>query len=147
MSHSIFYSGHSRRVTITNSFIDWFVARHIGKRYKLDFHVITRGLKRDNMYGEVGILDSVSRPRFFEITIHSGLSKWDYLVTLAHEMVHVKQRVTGQWGQKASGINTWHKKVVPPFTKYWDEPWEIDARAWERYIANRAIYEGVVTIE
>ena len=92
-------------------------------------------------------LDSATRPRFFEIQIHNGLSKWDYLVTLAHEMVHVKQRVRGEWGQKASGINTWNKKVVPPFTKYWDEPWEIDARAWEKYIANRAIYEGVVTVE
>ena len=92
-------------------------------------------------------LDSATRPRFFEIQIHSGLSNWDYLVTLAHEMVHVKQRVTGQWGQKRSGINSWYKKEVSPFTKYWDEPWEIDARAWERYIANRAIYEGIVTIE
>ena len=92
-------------------------------------------------------LDSATRPRFFEIQIHNGLSKWDYLVTLAHEMVHVKQRVRGEWGQKASGINTWYKKVVPPFTKYWDEPWEIAARAWEKYIANRAIYEGVVTVE
>ena len=92
-------------------------------------------------------LDSATRPRFFEIQIHSGLSKWDYLVTLAHEMVHVKQRVTGQWGQKRCGINSWYKKEVSPFTKYWDEPWEIDARAWERYIANRAIYEGIVTIE
>tara|TARA_B100000614_G_C14338585_1_gene407853 strand:- start:98 stop:535 length:438 start_codon:yes stop_codon:yes gene_type:complete len=145
MSHSIFYSGHSRRVTITNSFIDWFVARHIGKRYKLDFHVITRGLKRDNMYGEVGILDSVSRPRFFEITIHSGLSKWDYLVTLAHEMVHVKQRVLGEWKQ-TKNKNYWHKDIVPSTTQYDDEPWEIDARKWEKYIAERALYEGIVTL-
>ena len=99
------------------------------------------------MYGQMLCLDSATRPRFFEIHVHYGLSKWDYLVTLAHEMVHVKQRVRGEWGQKASGINTWYKKVVPPFTKYWDEPWEIDARAWEKYIANRAIYEGVVTVE
>ena len=71
----------------------------------------------------------------------------DIICITAHEMVHVKQRVTGQWGQKRSGINSWYKKEVSPFTKYWDEPWEIDARAWERYIANRAIYEGIVTIE
>ena len=62
-------------------------------------------------------------------------------------MVHVKQRVKGEWKQKADGSSTWNKKVVSPFTKYWDEPWEIDARAWEKYIANRAIYEGVVTVE
>ena len=92
-------------------------------------------------------LDSATRPRFFEIHIHYGLSKWDYLVTLAHEMVHVKQRVKGEWKQKADGSSTWNKQIVSPFTKYWDEPWEIDARAWENYIANRAIYEGVVTVE
>ena len=79
--------------------------------------------------------------------IGSWTSIWDYLVTLAHEMVHVKQRVKGEWGQKVDGTNTWHKKIVSPFTKYWDEPWEIDARAWERYIANRAIYEGIVTLK
>ena len=99
------------------------------------------------MYGQMLCLDSATRPRFFEIQLHYGLSKWDYLVTLAHEMVHVKQRVKGEWGQKVDGTNTWHKRTISPFTKYWDEPWEIDARAWERYIANRAIYEGIVTIE
>ena len=62
-------------------------------------------------------------------------------------MVHVKQRVKGEWKQKADGSSTWNKQIVSPFTKYWDEPWEIDARAWENYIANRAIYEGVVTVE
>ena len=98
------------------------------------------------MYGQMLCLDSVTRPRFFEIQIHYGLSKWDYLVTLAHEMIHVKQRVHGEWGQKASGVNTWHKDIVPPFTKYWDEPWEIDAHKWEKYIANRALYEEVVTM-
>ena len=97
------------------------------------------------MYGQMGILDSLARPRFFEIQLHSRLSKWDYLVTLAHEMVHVKQRVTGQWTHK-SGINRWHKEIIPKETKYQDEPWEIDASTWEKYIANRAIFEGIVTL-
>ena len=91
-------------------------------------------------------LDSATRPRFFEIHLHYGLSKWDYLVTLAHEMVHVKQRVKGEWGQNNKGTNTWHKEIIPSTTKYWDEPWEIDARKWETYIANRALYEGIVTM-
>ena len=145
MSHSIFYSGYNRRESITDSFIDWFVAKYIGKRYKLDFHVVTKGLKRECLYGQMYSLDSNARPRFFEIQLHSRLSKWDYLVTLAHEMVHVKQRVTGQWTHK-SGINRWHKEIVPKETKYQDEPWEIDASTWERYIANRAIFEGIVTL-
>ena len=109
MSHSIFYSGYHRRVTITDSFIDWFVDKYIGKRYKLDFHIVTKGLKRECLYGQMLCLDSATRPRFFEIQIHNGLSKWDYLVTLAHEMVHVKQRVKGEWDRRetvvAHGIN------------------------------------------
>ena len=146
MSHSIFYSGYNRRESITDSFIDWFVSKYIGKRYKLDFHVVTKGLKRQCLYGEMYSLDSNARPRFFEIVLHSRLSKWDYLVTLAHEMVHVKQQVTGQWTHKR-GVNRWHKEIVPKETKYWDEPWEIDARAWEKYIANRAVFEGIVTLQ
>ena len=68
------------------------------------------------MYGQMLCLDSATRPRFFEIHVHYGLSKWDYLVTLAHEMVHVKQRVKGEWKQKADGSSTSDLSQATQFT-------------------------------
>ena len=145
MSHSICYSGHHQQRRITNAFIDWYVPKYIGQRYKLDFNIITKGCKREGIYGEMGVLDELHRPRLFEIVLHSGLSKWDYLTTLAHEMIHVKQRVHKEFVTKYD-TNYWHKERVPSSTKYEDEPWEIDARRWEKYIAMRAIEEGVVNV-
>ena len=144
MSHSICYSGHHQQRRITNAFIDWYVPKYIGQRYKLDFNIITKGCKREGIYGEMGVLDELYRPRLFEIVLHSGLSKWDYLVTLAHEMVHVRQRVFGEYVTKYDK-NYWLRERVPSSVKYEDEPWEIDAQRWERYLAIRSIEEGVVT--
>ena len=144
MSHSICITGHRQQRRITNAFIDWYVPKHIGQRYKLDFNIITKGCKKEDIYGEMGVLDELYRPRFFEIVIHSGLSKWDYLVTLAHEMVHVRQRVLREYVTKYDK-NYWLRQRVRSSVKYDDEPWEIDARRWERYLAIRSIEEGVVS--
>ena len=144
MSHSIFYSGHHQQKRITDAFIDWFVHQYIGRRYKLDFHIITKGLIKENLYGEMGVLDDLSRPRLFEITIRYNLSKWDYLVTLAHEMIHCKQRVYKEYVTRYNR-NYWYKSFVPDSVPYLDEPWEVEARKWEYYLAHESIRQGIIT--
>jgi hypothetical protein len=64
----------------------------------------------------------------FEIEINSRLRRKNTLLTLAHEMVHLKQYAGGQlqynYTPKA------HKFLGKRFNKdmnYWDQPWEIEA--------------------
>ncbi len=68
-------------------------------------------------------------------------AKWQSLgVTLAHEMVHVKQLAKGTL--RAEGGNKWWRgKKYSKRTKYLDMPWELDAFAQQEIIFRRALEE------
>jgi len=59
-------------------------------------------------------------------------------LTLAHEMVHVKQMAKGILKSHAKG-NKWNGKLYSKKTKYLDQPWEQDAFAKQELIFRRAI--------
>ena len=61
-------------------------------------------------------------------------------LTLAHEMVHVKQLAKGILKQKRSG-NTWLGKMYGKKTPYLDQPWEIEAFSKQELILRRAFEE------
>lgn len=54
----------------------------------------------------------------------------DVGLTLAHEMVHVKQYATGELRDyvKSTSLNRWQGKIIDDSKiSYWDRPWEIEA--------------------
>jgi hypothetical protein len=59
-------------------------------------------------------------------------------ITLAHEMVHVKQMAKGILKSHAKG-NVWNGKLYTKKTKYLDQPWEQDAFAKQELVFRRAI--------
>jgi hypothetical protein len=61
-------------------------------------------------------------------------------ITLAHEMVHVKQMAKGILKSVPKG-QTWSGKLYSKKTKYLDQPWEQDAFAKQELIFRRAIDE------
>ena len=61
-------------------------------------------------------------------------------LTLAHEMVHVKQLAKGLLKQKRSGY-TWLGKLYGKKTSYLDMPWEIEAFSKQELILRRAFEE------
>ena len=82
-------------------------------------------------------VDSVSRPRAFEINIHNRLTTIDFITTLVHELIHVQQRVHREHVTKYNK-NYWARKHVPSDTCYADQPWEQAAHFLEgqRYRAS-----------
>jgi hypothetical protein len=66
-------------------------------------------------------------------------AKWQELgITLAHEMVHVKQMAKGTL--KVEGdYKVWRGKKYSKRTKYLDMPWEIDAFARQELLFRRAL--------
>jgi hypothetical protein len=74
--------------------------------------------------------DDNNRPREFKITVNSEAGYRTTLLTLAHEMVHVKQYATGELRDALRGP-TLHRWMNKPYdvksTEYWDHPWEIEA--------------------
>jgi hypothetical protein len=61
-------------------------------------------------------------------------------LTLAHEMVHVRQLAKGMLKQKRSG-HTWLGKMYGKKTPYLDMPWEIEAFSKQELILRRAFEE------
>jgi hypothetical protein len=62
--------------------------------------------------------------RDFTIDVHNKLTLKDFVTTICHEMVHVKQfarRETCGYGVK------WKGKKITPKTPYYDLPWEKEA--------------------
>jgi hypothetical protein len=59
-------------------------------------------------------------------------------VTLAHEMVHVKQMAKGTLKPK-NGINFWRGKRYAKNTKYLNMPWEVEAFSKQELIFRRSI--------
>jgi len=81
-----------------------------------------------------------------EITIEldSYLPSLRFLITLAHEMVHVKQIVRGHHkivkARNGRFVSTWCGKRVK--AEYLDRPWEIEAFKRERILVKK-LYEKI----
>lgn len=100
--------------------------------------------------------DATKRSRWFTIELRNQPDDDDIFRTLAHEMVHVKQYVKNELGEKltvARGKNdvspksTWNGVVWKPNSlehPYFDSPWEIEAfgreiglyYTWEEFVKN-----------
>ena len=60
-------------------------------------------------------------------------------LTLAHEMVHVKQIAKGFLKSTKTGAHIWSGKRFSKTTPYLDQPWEIEAFSKQELILRRAI--------
>jgi hypothetical protein len=81
-----------------------------------------------NADGICFVLESGSRPRKFEVSIDTRLSLQDFIKTIIHEFVHVKQYVRGELVDRVRGRakTTWNNKdhTKTPYSK---QPWEREA--------------------
>lgn len=71
-----------------------------------------------------------------EVTVSWNLQEWDLLSTLAHELVHVEQVVSGKLG-------VWQRST-PEGTPYLSLPWEVEAFRLEGPLALAAL-ENMIT--
>jgi len=102
----------------------------------------------DDLGADMGRCDplyerSTSFPKDFEIYIANNLNKKNTLLTIAHEMVHLKQYARGELFEYARHPNLarWKGYVYEddPETNnpddYWFTPWEIEAHGYEKGLA------------
>jgi hypothetical protein len=80
----------------------------------------------------VDLLDS------YVVVIQSKMSIKDVGLTLAHEMVHVRQMAKGIL-KTINGTHHWAGKRYTKRTKYLDQPWEQDAFARQEIVFRKAI--------
>jgi hypothetical protein len=80
--------------------------------------------------------------RVVAVALDSRLPMEQLLITLAHEMVHVKQRAKGQlksrYNRKGEVVWSWMGRDYN--THYFDSPWELEAFSRERVMANKVAH-------
>jgi hypothetical protein len=75
-------------------------------------------------------------PKYLIMCLDSGLDLERLVLTIAHEMVHVKQYARGHIKHKL-GKKTKYWMGKPNRKKYYEQPWELEAFAKERILANK----------
>lgn len=74
--------------------------------------------------------DDNIRPREFIIRLDADMGKRKMFISLAHEMVHVKQYVKNEMRDmmRCASVTKWYRESIDTNnTDYWDLPWEIEA--------------------
>lgn len=98
----------------------------------IDLTIKFTKLGKNHPGAECGWEDNNIRPKEFEIVIDNTWGRRSQLLSLAHEMVHLKQYAKGElvdytsW--KMLRYSKWkNTKIVNEDNTYWDHPWEIEA--------------------
>lgn len=131
-------SGYGYRKRVCEDVTTWFVTKFL-PRHQLDIRIVHRGLKREYVHGWCDFEDDYKRPRSFLIELQSYLSEEDYIKTLLHELVHLRQWVKGSLRQKHGKMYYETQKVED--YEYLDQPHEIEAREQENILYLKYLFE------
>jgi len=107
----------------------FFSERLFGRQMLRNLSIRVRKVKAKefDIFGLVSIEDYnlSGKPRDFLIEIKHGLNQKDFLETIAHELVHIRQYVRNELNEQMS-----YWRNVPVNAReipYKDQPWEIEA--------------------
>lgn len=111
----------------------WILSHFVGARRTAHIRLSIRfssRIEREGLRGECAWTDCNVMPREFTILIATSLSLRLQLLTLAHELTHVKQYVTGTIFDfsRHSHLTRWkHRVVNTNRVAYKNFPWEREA--------------------
>lgn len=112
------------------------VSSRLNKSLKIEIHLKKNLLSASGTLGDAIYMDDepTRRPKEFLVRADSTIQLRNLLVTVAHELVHVKQWATGEMYEYHNVCGTTRfkdKKINTDKTDYWDFPWEIEAHGRE----------------
>ena len=111
----------------------WYAEKVMSKRLmsglEISINLRKNLINKEDCEGTASWEDESNRPKEFTIELDVSYSIRDALITLAHEMVHIKQWAKGEMYEYVkSGLIRFHKtKFDADNINYWDYPWEIEA--------------------
>jgi hypothetical protein len=130
--HSIIETtGYGYRKSICEDTSSWFLNKFL-PRHKIYVEILHRGLKREGVYGYCDYTGESYRPREFLIELQTYMDEKLYTQTLLHELVHVRQWVTGTLRAKRGKM--YYQSVNVAHLEYENQPHEIEAREQEEIL-------------
>lgn len=131
MSNIITISGgKASEQAIADECIKWCIKKLLPRYRTLNIKAIIKPMED---HGCCYNLNDLSRD--FKLTLKKGLSVYELISTICHEMVHVKQYARKELRWCNTHYNVMWKKSVHNNTAYDDQPWEKEAYKLEHRLA------------
>jgi len=130
--HIIINGVYRKNKKILKSATEFYADKLISKRMQKNISVLLEhdnDLVKDNMGGFCEWIEENIRPRNFLISLNCKQPMDELLISLAHEMVHVKQFVSEELKHRIRNRTLlWNNVVIDPDQYlYADLPWEVEA--------------------
>lgn len=105
------------------------LGKSMSQKITLDILIEKDLLKTYEMYAAISPLEAETRPKHYELEIDARLPKKQFLVSLAHEMIHLKQFAKDQMKDlETKKMTRWlGEYYVEENLDYWSRPWEKEA--------------------
>jgi hypothetical protein len=114
----------------TRFYAEKLMGKRLTENLKITVNLKRNLLSKEGLEGSAVWEDDSYRPREFIVEIDSTVKVRNLLLTLAHEMVHVKQWAKDEMYEYLNTIGMVRfkgEKVHLDSLEYWDQPWEIEA--------------------
>jgi hypothetical protein len=137
MAISIISQGPKKEKELIESLANFCVDKLMPRKRNLEVDIIqVRNMADDE--GQFACVIDTENLNTFEVALDKGMSLRKKLLSVAHEMVHVKQFARKelehtQW----TYIQTWNGKRYNTNKCYWELPWEIEAYGMELGLFNQ----------
>lgn len=132
--------GTKRQRALVEDVAVWSAYKLMGRlAHNIDVDIILK--KQDDADGWCEWMDKNICPREFEIRIRKTLADSEIILTVVHEMVHVKQMARGELKEVYRGGHrqVWKGKNVDK--NYKDQPWEKEAYNLQTQLAKEYILQ------
>ena len=135
--------GSRRKKKLVKDAARWMLGYVLGNRLasNIDLNIrFEEDLKNTPIYANVTWEDNNHKPRVFDMEMCNYITDRIMMRVLAHEIVHIRQYATGDLKDLALQADycKWKNKLVKVDgqgrVRYWDLPWEIEARLHEKEV-------------
>jgi hypothetical protein len=142
-AHISIEGGSHRKKKLVKSAARWMLGYVLGTRLanNIDLNIrFEEELKNTPIYATVTWEDNNHKPRVFDMELCNYITDRTLMRVLSHEVVHIRQYATGDLKDLAIQADycKWKNKLVKVDgqgrVRYWDLPWEIEARHQEKEI-------------
>ena len=124
----------AERRLIAEKTVKWFFSKHLPRFTTLDITVdIVDCYKMSKAYGYCLAVDD--KQRKFKIEVDKRLRLFDFVTSLCHELIHLKQYAKFEMKEIAVDKIKWKKTIFKDSIKYDDMPWEKEAYKLETKLA------------
>lgn len=132
--------GKAKEREIVEATVRWCIKKLMPRIRTLEIDVT---IKQIEAYGYCMMADT---NRQFDLEIRKGLSLYELISTVCHEMIHVKQYARKELSLTPTGQNKWKAKQIPEKVEYENLPWEKEAFKKEEALALECFKELSVTL-